>query len=186
MQHHPITEKRFWNKNHKKIPSRKPPEGIFYSFIALKIRNSLQISLFFFSLPLLQRVLLPGKALPFLLHLMYHQSWLLSLHLMYHLQYRYWMIHCWKNHYYLIRYSHCRCYFRHYYRIRYYRLSCHHPYCCRPSYHHLLLSGLLLLLLQPVLLHQSHPELHLNSEELHLPHRLLTEELQVMLLYTYL
>ena len=82
------------NKNHKKIPSRKPPEGIFYSFIALKIRNSLQISLFFFSLPLLQQVLLPGKALPFLLHLMYHQSWLLSLHLMYHLQYRYWMIHC--------------------------------------------------------------------------------------------
>lgn len=79
----------------------------------MKIRNSLQISLFFFSLPLLQRVLLPGKALPFLLHLMYHQSWLLSLHLMYHLQYRYWMIHCWKNHYYLIRYSHCRCYFRH-------------------------------------------------------------------------
>ena len=43
-----------------------------------------------------------------------------------------------------------------------------------------------MLLLQPVLLHQSHPELHLNSEELHLPHRLLTEELQVMLLYTCL
>ena len=144
MQHRHITEKQFEIKT-TKIPSRKPPEGIFYSFIALKIRNSLQISLFFFSLPLLQQVLLPGKASPFQLHLLYHRSWLLSLHLMCrfrHLQYR-----CWKNHYSLILHLYCRCYFRHYYWIRYYRPSCHHPYCCHLSYYHLLLSGLLSLLL---------------------------------------
>ena len=115
---------------------------------------------------------------------MYHQSWLLSLHLMCrfrHLQYR-----CWKNHYSLILHLYCRCYFRHYYWIRYYRPSCHHPYCCHLSYYHLLLSGLLLLLLQTVLLHRSRPELHLDSEELHWLHQLLTEGLQVMRLYTCL